>query len=160
MDVRIETRPDVDVVYTYALGPYPESAPKAWQALCAWQVKNNLLEKSVQGIGFGMDHPATKPAKLIRYVAAIELSEGARQDEAANIDVMTIPGGVYAVHCMRGAYSNMSATFQRLQTEWLPASGRAIDYSRPFLEIYLNDPGKVAEADLQTDICLPLQADR
>ena len=90
LDVHIETRPEVEVVYTFALGPYPKSAPQAWNALCDWQRKNGLLDKSVQAIGFGMDHPSTKPAKLIRYIAAISLSDGMRADEDAQIDFMTI----------------------------------------------------------------------
>jgi len=46
--------------------------------------------------------------------------------------------------------------FRRLFGRWLPASGEEVD-DRPCLEIYLNDPTEVPEAELLTDLGVPLR---
>jgi GyrI-like small molecule binding domain len=51
----------------------------------------------------------------------------------------------------------MHAAFQRTLGRWLPASGEEID-DRPCIEIYLNDPSEVAEAQLRTELCIPLRS--
>ena len=68
-----------------------------------------------------------------------------------------MPGGRYAIYRLEGSYSAMPAAFGRLYGEWLAASGETLDPGRTSLEIYLNDPSQVPEAELLTDLCLPLK---
>jgi DNA gyrase inhibitor GyrI len=51
----------------------------------------------------------------------------------------------------------MPAQFAKLRNEWLPTSTEELDCSRPWLEIYLNDPFEVPEEDYLTDLYLPLK---
>ena len=148
MEVRIETLPAVAVVYCRRLGPYAESAPAAWQALWAWIRAQGLGGQVSGSYGFGLDDPASRPPAGLRYDACLALEGGPKADETAGIGVQTLPGGRCAVGRMRGPYHGMPAAFASLLNDWLPASGETLEPSRPFLEIYLNDPSEVPEAGL------------
>jgi len=155
MDVRIETLEAMEIITSFALGPYPESAPKAWDQLFAWLGKNSDIS-SKQLLGFGMDDPYCTPQHLIRYVAATTFDGTAQQIPDENIYPMQLKGGKYAIYTMKGPYQQMPEAFAKLKNEWLPSTKNQFDFSRPFLEIYLNDPTKVKEEDYLTDLHIPL----
>lgn len=162
MEVRFETLPPEEVLACRRTGPYLESAPEAWRALWDWLRRAGLAER-VRGVyGYGLDNPeAVAPAEL-RYDACVALEGTAAADAEAGADAgierRQLPGGRYAVTRLEGSYSGMPAAFGRLFREWLPASGEIPELERPCLEIYLNDPGEVPEAELLTDLCLPIKA--
>jgi AraC family transcriptional regulator len=60
------------------------------------------------------------------------------------------------VHTLHGSYAGMQSAFRHLPGRCLPASGEEID-DRPCMEIYLNGPSQVPEADLRTELCIPLR---
>ena len=69
-----------------------------------------------------------------------------------------MPGGWYAVAIHEGAYDEIGRTLERLVEDWLPHSGfRRGD--GPVAERYLNDPREVPEAELRTEVCLPVVPD-
>lgn len=159
MEVELKDLPSRDVVYTFASGPYQKSTGEAWAVLGRWIDKKGLNGYISEVVGFGMDNPFTTPAPLIRYVAAFVLSEGRQSDEDANIYEMTIPGGKYAVYRHVGPYSEMAALFRKLSDEWLPASGRKADFTRPFLELYVWRGGEGDDDPPVTELCLPICAE-
>ena len=69
---------------------------------------------------------------------------------------MLIKGGIYGIYTMKGPYHNMPQAFAKLKNEWLPSTDHQVDVSRPWLEVYLNDPSKVSEDEYLTDLHLPL----
>ncbi len=154
MDVRLESLPRVEVLATVGLGAYAQTAPALWHDL--WEaLRGRGLAESTTGVyGFGMDHPGHTPAPLCRYVAAVSLPE--MPTDIPGAFELTLPGGRYAIHRMRGPYIQMREVFPKLHDEWLPASGHVADIMRPFLEIYLNDPKTVDEGDILTDLCIPI----
>ena len=154
MDVRIEKFPDRLAVCARHLGPYNEVGPTC-RRMYTWASSAGILDRATLVMGLGYDNPKTTSPDALRYdfcftvpAAVQNLPEGIRLD--------TIPGGRYAVHTLRGSYSGMHDAFQRMLGRWLPASGEEID-DRPCIEIYLNDPSEVTEAELRTELCIPLR---
>ncbi len=156
MDVRIETLEAFNIIYSAGLGPYPQSAPKAWDQLFSG-LKNLKDITPKQIIGFGMDDPFLTPAPLTRYVAGTTYDGDFKDTPDLNLHKMEIKSGKYAIHTMKGPYHNMPAKFAKLRNEWLANSNEELDCSRPWIEIYLNDPFQVPEDQYLTDLHLPLK---
>lgn len=54
-------------------------------------------------------------------------------------------------------YRGIATAYRRLLEDWLPSSGEAFD-DRPGMEIYRNSPLDTPEAELLTDLYVPLRA--
>ncbi len=124
--------------------PTPEKAGLLW---------GRLLQRC-------RDAPSAGPAFGLRREDAYEacwavppgvpLPDGLAETEA--------PGGWYAVAVQAGAYDQLGGTVKRILEEWLPHGG----FRRregPIVERYLNDPRETPEADLRTEVCIPVQPD-
>jgi len=157
MDIRLEDFSPRDVVYTRQIGPYQETAPIAWRSLWSWLREKGLASEVKRMIGIGLDDPTTTPLSERRYNACVELHRAAEPDPEFDIEVQTLPGGPYAVHQLKGPYNLIGETLHEMQGAALPEKGLLADYTRPFLEIYLNDPTSVPERDLLTDLCIPVE---
>ena len=48
--------------------------------------------------------------------------------------------------------------FSQLHRDWVPRRGLSVDYGRPFIEIYKNDPGRTAVEDRITELLVPVGA--
>jgi AraC family transcriptional regulator len=154
MDVRIETFPQRLAVCARHVGPYNEVGP-TFTRMFEWASRAGVLGPGAMVMGLSYDNPETHTADELRYDVCVsvpapigDLPEGLRLE--------TLPAGRYAVHTLHGPYSGMQGAFRRLFGRWLPASGEEID-DRPCMEIYLNDPTEVPEAELRTEICIPLK---
>lgn len=63
MEVRIETLEAFSIIYSAGIGPYPQSAPEAWDQLFSGLKKlKDITPKQI--IGFGMDDPFLTPPPL------------------------------------------------------------------------------------------------
>lgn len=156
MEVRIENLEAFNIIYAVGLGPYLQSAPKAWDQLFSG-LKNLEGITPKQIIDFGMDDPFITPGPLTRYVASTTYEGNFEDNPDLNLFKMEIKTGKYAIHTMKGPYNNMPAEFAKLRNEWLPSSNEELDCTRPLLEIYLNDPFAIPEEEYLTDLHIPLK---
>ena len=62
----------------------------------------------------------------------------------------------YVVLRVKGPYSLLHPAYRSLFGMWFPQSGRE-PYNDPGFEVYLNSPHITQEADLLTEICIPLK---
>lgn len=90
-----------------------------------------------------------------RYHAAVVLPEPLSVAEGG-LERLAIPAGLYARHTLTGPYTRINAALAAIHTRWLPASGYEPD-DRPTLEHYLNSPRNAAQADLRTDLLIPIR---
>ena len=75
----------------------------------------------------------------------------------AGIGRQTLPGGAYAVHTHVGSYAEAGEHASRACTAIsCPSAGSAVDYDRPFVAIYLNDPTVTREMHRRTELCVPV----
>lgn len=161
LDVRLEVFPTREVIFYRQIGPYPQKAPAAWNCLWEWIFEKNLASQVNWTCGYGLDSPRLIPADMLRYYACIELKGGFPPSLLSELPeamgVQRIEGGRFAIYQMKGDYKAMPDYFCKLHDEWLPSSGMIPDYSRPFLEIYLNNPAEVGLENALTDLCLPIR---
>lgn len=72
------------------------------------------------------------------------------------LETLDLPAGRYALHCLAGPYARINAAINALYARWLPGSGYEPD-DRPMLEHYLNSPRQVSQAELRTDLLIPVR---
>lgn len=122
-----------------------------------------LAQARNHGLVVGLD---SRPVRLCQDPAR-SLESGQRQFDAGVIVPnpsadcgplarTEVRGGTYAVALHRGPHAGVTRTYRWLLESWLPESGYAVR-SGPSVEVYLNDPATTPEADLMTEIRLPVR---
>jgi AraC family transcriptional regulator len=144
------------VVYARGTGCYRDASTEAWRRLGGWLAQHQARRKVKRGLGIFRDNPHVTPPELLRYDACVEVAAGLDADEAAGIGRQILCGGTYAVHTHVGGYEAMGGLMSRLHREWVPKQGLAVDYDRPFVAVYLNDPLLTREVHRRTDLCIPV----
>lgn len=107
---------------------------------------------NLPGIGpaCGLDH-GDKGYEACRRA----LTDLPRPEELHETD---FPGGWHAAGEHTGGYDTLSVTLEEMLEKWLPHSG----FKRregPVVYRYITDPRDTAEADIRTEICVPVQPD-
>jgi len=133
-------------------GPYPEIGP-VFGAMFGHVGKAGLMPRIEAMIGVYLDDPGVVAPRDLRAFAGVAMAEDV--DRPSDLEEMRLPGGDHAVLTLRGTYSGLPDAWRHLYSDWLPASGRQAA-AAPSFEIYLNDPTHTAEADLVTELCVPL----
>ena len=67
-----------------------------------------------------------------------------------------MPAGLYAVVVHRGSYATLSQTYLRLIGGWVPTTRHAL-CPEPVVEVYLDDPAVIPEAELRTEVWVRLE---
>ena len=99
---------------------------------------------------FGLRHGDGRYEACWSLFPGHPLPAGLREAEA--------PGGWYAATLHEGPYDRIEETLRLILDEWMPSGG----FRRregPVVERLLTDPRKAGEADLRTEILVPVQAD-
>lgn len=99
------------------------------------------------------DNPAEVAAADLRSFAGAVFSGDAVPE---GMEERHLDSGKVAVLTYKGPYSGISAAYQSLYGNWLPASGEE-PADTPCYELYLNNPREVPPEELVTEICLPLK---
>jgi AraC family transcriptional regulator len=154
MEVRIQNCKPMRVVYVRHVGPYQECGT-AWQTLMAEAGKLGLIKPDVLHIGVGHDSPDVTPANELRYDACLTVDD--KFQPSGELSVQELAGGEYAVVTHRGSYAGLPDAYRWIMRDWIPTSGRKVRHV-PLFEIYLNDPSRTPEADLITEIYVPLES--
>jgi AraC family transcriptional regulator len=154
LDIWFETIPSQLCVCLRHPGPY-KGVGATYQRLAGWAAQTGRLKPGTQIIGLSYDDPGAVAAAELRYDACLAVP-GPVGGLPSGFRCERIAGGRYAIHRLQGPYSGINAASRQLLGRWLPESGEAID-DRPCMELYLNDPATIPEADLLTDICTPLR---
>jgi AraC family transcriptional regulator len=149
----IRQRPATHVAFVRHIGPYA-SVGAAWQKLCFFADKNQLLSPNNAYIGISRDDPKFTASEQLRYDACVTLDR--ELPPAGEVGVQTIPGGRYAVFLHRGPYENFGVTYDAIYRDWLPSSGEQLRDQSSF-ELYLNTVENTPPADLRTEIWVPLE---
>ena len=142
--VRVEQREPVRGAALAAEdGAAPGAVGRAWGRLL-------LRCEGVPAAGpaFGLRHPDG------RYEACWALFPG--HPLPAGLREAWAPGGWYAAALHEGPYDRIEETLRLILNEWLPQGG----FRRregPVVERLLTDPRKAGEAELRTELLVPVQ---
>lgn len=94
-----------------------------------------------------------QPTREFEKWAAVELIEP--KGVPAELDILTLPAGLYAVFHYIGKPSEAQATFQHIFGEWLPHSSYELDH-RPHFAL-MGDKYKGEEPDSEEDSWIPIK---
>ena len=151
--VTLQELPARRVAYLRHVGPYAGVDP-TWTRLLAALAPGGWLRPETVALGIGHDNPAITPAAELRFDACLTVPVDFVPTPP--VAVQMIPGGKYAVLRHRGSSTGLPAQYLWLLRDWLPASGRRRGPG-PVVEVYVNRPDTTPEAELLTDIHLPLE---
>lgn len=154
IEPKIKNIEPISVIYTQSLGPYGESASKAWETVCTYASEKKLFGFKTQFIGISHDDPTITDEAKLRYDACIAIRKEIKPEGAIGFKV--IPGGKCAIFRHKGSYDKLIDSYGFIFGTWMPESGNEPD-DRPGFEIYINDPEKTKPEKLQTDIYIPIK---
>lgn len=152
--VTVETLPERRCAGIDHTGSYMK-IDHAMGKLFAELVQRSLLPEEPAMIGMFFDDPDFGPEHALRSRACMPIANPVAID--APLVETVLRGGCYAKLSYKGPYAGMRGAYRWLLGTWLPASGYEPD-DAPIFEAYLNDPRHVPQAELRTDIHLPLKA--
>ncbi len=123
---------------------------KAWGQL----FQSVQLKGFPQSFGVSYSDPAITDTLKIRYDACVLKSSTSGYSPPAFERLLA--GGKYAIARHQGPYHQLNETYELLFGLWLPSSYKRLR-DEPCLENYLNDPRTTKEADLVTEIMMPIE---
>lgn len=154
MEVKVEKIEPLRVAFMRHTGPY-EACGETWGRLCAWAGPRGLFGPRTVVMGVSYDDPEVTPPDKIRYDCCLSIDDSFKAE--GDVGVQTVGGREYAVTIHRGPYERLAETYAAICGQWAPTSGRELS-SEPCLEFYLNDPNSTPPEELQTRVCVPLEA--
>ena len=104
-------------------------------------------------IGVHYDDPNVVDEASLRSHAALWMSDDAAIPDS--LEEVVLPESQCAILHYKGPYQSIKVAYDYFYGDWLPRSGKEPADAPPY-EIYLNSPADTAEADLLTDIVMPL----
>ncbi len=152
-EVTIRTFEPIDVAFIRHTGPYSECGA-AWEKLCGFPGLQKTFGPDTQFIGICYDDPDVTEASKLRLDVCVSVPAGFVPDDG--LSTQRIAGGDYGVYVHTGPYSGLHDAYRRIYGEWLPESGREVQYA-PSLEVYLDDCSKTPPEKLRTEIRVPLK---
>ncbi|HEX7928562.1 MAG TPA: AraC family transcriptional regulator [bacterium] len=135
-------------------GVCQEEAPLAWMEMNPIAAASGAPDPESEFIGSSFDDPKRKPDAGMRYDAGFTVKPGVRPP--AGLTLGKVAGGRYAVFRYRGSYRYIWHAVDQIFQGWGAEHSDTLR-AAPLLEVYLNDPRETPEADLLTDLCIPVQ---
>lgn len=154
IEPKIKTVKAKRLIYAQALGAYDESSQKAWQQVCDYAKQKHLFGFRTEFIGISFDDPTVTDSEKLRYNACLTVSKEVKPE--AEIGVMEIPEGKYAIFTHKGPYEELNSSYNYIYGQWL-SQNKVTLRDEPCLENYLNSPDKTRPEKLLTEIMVPIE---
>ena len=152
MDVVIKTMKELRTATVRHVGPYNRIS-EAFAKLGEAAGRAGLIHTKPLMLAIYHDDPETTDEGELRSDAAIAIPDGVPLP--AGLEEVRVVGGRYASTTHNGSYATLGDTWSRLMGQWLPKSGERLGDSVSY-EIYVNNPMEVPEAELVTELYIPL----
>lgn len=155
MSVEVVSLEPFTIVAKRRIGPYTTADLAAtFRVPWVWARSAGLMSR-LRGIyGVPLDDPESVPSETIGYDAGFDF--GSDLEPPPDLHRVELGGGEAARIRVVGSYDGLDAACQFLYGEWLPRSGREPADAPLFIRFH-NDPDTTPEADLVTDVYLPLR---
>lgn len=144
----------LNMTYIRAEGPYADAAREAWSKVYQWLDETDIRGSVGARYGLMLDDPATTEPGKCRYDACIEMIDGYQEWITRDFAYRRLPGGAYTRRRHVGSETLQAAT-TKLRQEWA-GNGLVLDLRRPIIQIFLDDPNKVADEKRRFDVLLPV----
>jgi effector-binding domain-containing protein len=137
--------PGTHYVFVEAVGPFQQTAPKAWQTVHTHKAALAANNQITGAMSLYKVEEKIYRAGFMLAEAPVHMAEGLRYEKFA--------GGKYMSFELTGSYAQMpqacARVFELVRKRGLPVRDGF------FVEHYVNDPSTTAEADLITEIQFP-----
>jgi AraC family transcriptional regulator len=144
-----------ELVYTRIISQYgsKKEYTNAWKELVQFGKSNNILNSQTEYIGLSFDDPSITKSDKCRFYACITTPKTIKP--IGQFSLQTLKEGKYAVFSLSGNYSELEKLYNSIYFDWLPKSEFQLRNDLPF-EKYLNNPDKVREQDILTEVFIPI----
>jgi AraC family transcriptional regulator len=146
------------VAYVRHTGPYAGNEAlfgKLYGQLCQWAGPRDLILDDAKFISIYHDNPEITDEEKLRISICLVVTEGTVGD--GDINIMTIPGGKYAIGHFEIDVAEYGDAWSFLCGEWLSSSGYEPD-DRPCFEMMMNEPRNHPAGKHIVDIYEPVKA--
>jgi len=151
-DVDIKDAPEQRLVALPHKGAYA-GLGRSFEQLWTMVKARNLMPKVKGVMAVYYDDPTqTSESELRSHAGLIVPKDLPLPDGLEEVDVA---GGPTAVLRFTGPYAELGKAYTYLFGDWLPNSNRE-PRDQPVYEVYVNSPFDTPQAELMTDICIPL----
>lgn len=156
MHVDITSMPELRLACVRHVGPYNQ-IPLAFERLgqLLGATAPVLQARGTAMIAIYHDDPDVVPVDQLRSDAAVVVPLDI--PIPPGLAEQRVPAGPFACTLHVGPYEQLGDTWARFMGEWLPASKHRVG-SAPSYEMYRNDPRTTPEAELRTELYIPLES--
>ncbi len=102
-----------------------------------------------------LNDPRTTPPEQRRSTVAIPVTGDVVIDEAAGVHELVLPGGRCVVGTHTGPYAQLGPAWVEFMAA-RQSEALEVDEARVPFEVYVSDPASTPEAELVTELCLPI----
>jgi len=146
--------PERNVACIHHVGPYNQIGG-AFERIFQWAGPKGLIQfPETQSIAVYYSEAEKVDESEHRSSACLTVPAGTEGD--GSVEIMTIPGGTFAVARVEIDGSEFGDAWDKLVGEWIPENGYKPDDSRLCYELYLNDHEQHPEKKFIVDICEPV----
>jgi AraC family transcriptional regulator len=153
---KIVERENKNLVYIRIIAKYGSDLDyrTAWNKLWEYSRQKKLINKKSEFIGLSFDDPNITKEEQCRFYACISTEKSLLPE--GEFGLLTLESGKYAVFNHKGAYTGLNRLYQAIYMDWLPDTKEKLRHGMPF-EKYLNNPDKVKEDDIRTEVFIPIK---
>ena len=152
--VEVKELPELTVAYARHVGAF-RGIGEAFARLGRWAGPRGLYAApGALSLAVYHDSPETTEESKLRSSACVSVPKGT--EVSGDINLMTLPGGKYAVARFEIRPDEFGRAWDAFMGEWFPSSGWQPD-DRPCYEVYVSDPDKHPEGKFVVDICEPVR---
>lgn len=133
--------------------------PESWTRLQKILTKEGLYHRRARFMSILFDHAAAHIPYDERYwAAAMTIPEGTEHEsyERAGLDIISTPGGLYAVCIHVGPYDQIGEHWESWRKDEFTEGPCTLDGRRPSFEWYQNGSSDIQEELLVTFLCDPI----
>ena len=150
MEIKSKKTESFQVATISHVGPYKE-AGKLYEEIAKW-LRQKQLKITGPPLGWFYDNPEEVPAHKLRSEVGIPFKGEAKPEGKIKIKKIPSREVLYMIH--KGPYGEVGPAYAALYQH---ATQKGYTLQGSPIEIYLNDPAKVKENELLTEIRLPIK---
>jgi len=158
-EVKLLRRPNATLAVSRAWGGYvdPSAVMAAYERLIGWAEREGLPVTGGRLAGASRDDPDITPLSRCRYDFILEVEPGTRLPEG--ITPSFRPGGLWAVHEVKGHMAAVDRAWNLLFKSWLPAAGLELR-DEPAEEVYRRVPAEIGWESFDLMCCVPVKDEK
>ena len=149
MEITREELPEQHYIYVEkrcGMGPeIAQAMGEGFGAAFGWLAENGIAPQSMPMTVY--TEMPSGGQMVFRCGALVTPEDAAKASGPARADTLPAGPALKALH--KGAYASMNQTHDAL---WKHAKAEGLESRMPVWEIYIDDPGETAEADLRTEV--------